>query len=112
MPLPNIASGKTRRCSAKCKASGDRCLNPAAWRQKTCRYHGARPVDTIKQGASHPQYKHGEETKEAKVQRSHKLAELRELEELSFRLGLAIGPRWRGRKPTGKHRASGATKGS
>lgn len=72
---------------------------PAAWGQKTCRYHGARPVDTIKRGANHPQYRHGRETLEAKAERSRRLAELRKLEELSFALGLAVGPRWRGRKP-------------
>ena len=99
MPLPNITSGKTQRCSAKCKARGDRCRNPAAWGQETCRYHGARPPETIKRGANHPQYRHGGETLEAKAERSRRLAELRELEELSFALGLAAGPRWRGRKP-------------
>ena len=38
--------------------------------------------------------------KEAKAERSRRLEELRDLEALSFSLGLAAGPRWRGRKPT------------
>lgn len=100
MPLPNIISGKALRCSAKCKARGDRCRNPAAFGMEVCRYHGARRRETIKRGADHPQHKHGGETLEAKVARSRKLAELRELEELSFVLGLARGARWRGRKPS------------
>lgn len=50
-------------------------------------------------GANHPQYRHGQETLEAKAERSQRLAELRELEEMMFKLGLAGGPRWRGRKP-------------
>ena len=102
MPLPYVKSGKTPRCTAKCKARGDRCWNPAVtkWGCTTCRYHGAKNPETIKRGANHPQYRHGQETLEAKAERSQRLGELRELEVLSFELGLAAGPRWRGRKPT------------
>ena len=99
MPLPNITSGKTLRCSAKCKARGDRCRNPAAYGMKVCRYHGARKPETVKRGASHPHYTHGQETLEVKAERSMKLLELRQLEALSFTLGLTTGARWRGRKP-------------
>ncbi len=60
--------------------------------------HARRP-ETVKQGANHPQYRHGRETLGAKAERSRGLAELRELEALSFALGLASGGRWRGRKP-------------
>ena len=35
----------------------------------------------------------------AKAERSQRLAELRKLEALSFALGLATGPKWRGRYP-------------
>ena len=98
MPLPNILSGKTKRCKAKCKARGDQCRNPAAYGMNACRYHGAKKPEAIKRGASHPQYRHGQETLEAKAERSQRLAELRELEALSFALGLAVGPKWRGRK--------------
>lgn len=98
--LPNVASGATLRCSAKCKARGAQCMNPAAYGMKVCRYHGARRPDTVKRCADHPQYKHGNETREAKAERSRRLAELRELEELSFALGFASGPKWRGRKTT------------
>ena len=101
MPLPNILSGKTKRCKAKCKARvGKQCRNPAAYGMTVCRYHGARKPETIKRGANHPQYRHGQETMMAKAERSKRLGELRELEVLSFALGLAAGPRWRGRKPT------------
>lgn len=101
MPLPNIASGKTQRCKATCKARGDRCRNPAAYGMKACRYHGARKPETIKRGANHPQHRHGEETLEAKAARSRRLAELRHLEALSYAHGLIPEgtPRWRGRKP-------------
>jgi hypothetical protein len=99
MPLPNIISGKTRRCKTKCKARGAQCMNPAAFGMSVCRYHGARRPATVKRGADHPQYRHGRETLEAKAERSRGLAELRDLEALSFALGLAAGARWRGRKP-------------
>lgn len=100
MPLPNITSGKTRRCTAKCKArAGAQCLNPAAYGMAVCRYHGARKPEMVRRGASHPQYRHGGETQEAKAERSRRLAELHRIEALSYALGLAIGPRWRGRKP-------------
>ena len=100
MPLPSIISGKARRCTATCKARGDQCFNPAAFGMAVCRYHGARKPNMVKRGANHPQYRHGGETLEAKAERSRGLAELRELEALSFALGLASGPRWRGRKPS------------
>ena len=99
MPLPNILSGKTKRCKAKCKARGDQCRNPAAYKMSICHYHGAKKPEAIKRGASHPQYRHGLETIEAKAERSKRLGELRELEALSFALGMATGAKWRGRKP-------------
>jgi hypothetical protein len=99
MPLPNILSGKTKRCKAKCKARGEQCRNPAAYGMMVCRYHGARKPETIMRGATHPQYRHGQETREAKAGRSQRLDELRNLEALSFALGIASGPKWRGRKP-------------
>ena len=74
-------------------------MNPAAFGMSVCRYHGARRPATVKRGANHPQYRHGGETLEVKAERSRRLAELWELEALSFALGLASGPRWRGRKP-------------
>ena len=99
MPLPNVISGKARRCTATCKARGDQCFNPAAFDMAVCRYHGARRPETVRRGANCPQYRHGRETLEAKAERSRGLAELRDLEALTFALGLAKGPRWRGRKP-------------
>ena len=102
MPLPTVISGKAARCTAKCKAHGNQCRNPAAYGMPVCRYHGARKPEKIKRGADHPKYRHGRETLEAKAERSKTLAALRELEALSFALELASGPRWRGRKPRGE----------
>ena len=66
---------------------------------KGCRYHGAHKPNMAKRCANHPRYRHGGETLDAKAKRSRRLADLRYLEALSFSLGLAVGSRWRGRKP-------------
>ena len=101
MPLPNIISGKTTRCKAKCKARGDRCRNPAAYGMTVCRYHGARKPETIRKGANHPQYRHGQETLAAKAERHAMSVFFHEVEELMFSLDMVApgSPRTRGRKP-------------
>ena len=97
MPLPNITSGKTQQCHAKTKA-GLQCRNPAAYSMPVCRFHGARRAGTIRRGSDHPQWKHGQETLEAKAERSAGMARLQELEELMHRLGMITGYKTRGPK--------------
>jgi len=63
-----------------------------------CKFHGARRPSSIKRGADHPGYRHGQETLEAKAERSAKLTELRDLESEMAKLGVLEGPRWRGKK--------------
>lgn len=99
MPLPNVTKGSARRCKARCKATGEQCKNPSAFGLAVCRYHGARRPHTVRRGKDHWNYQHGQETLEARAEHSMRLAELRELEELSYALGLAAGPKWKGRKP-------------
>jgi len=101
MPLPNILSGKTQRCSAQSKRGKKRCKNPAAYGMQVCRYHGARRPETIRSGEAHWNYQHGKETTEAKAERSSMLALLRELEALCYQHGFVdeCTPRWTGRKP-------------
>jgi hypothetical protein len=101
MPLPNIISGKAQRCTAKCKARGAQCMNPAAFGMAVCRCHGARRVETVKRGANHPQSRHGGETLEAHAERHEMAVFFHEAESLMSRLGmLAPGStRTRGRKP-------------
>jgi hypothetical protein len=102
MPLPNITSGKTRRCTAKCKArGGDLCFNPAAYGMRVCRYHGARKPEAINRGANHPQYRHGGETLHAKVERHQMSVFFHETESLMFALDMVApgSTRTRGRKP-------------
>ncbi len=101
VPLPNIISGKTQRCTAKCKARGDQCRNPASFDMPVCRYHGSRKASTIKRGANHPQYRHGGETLEAKAERRLMSAFFHNTENLMFALGMTApgSTRTRGRKP-------------
>lgn len=95
MPLPRIK----KFCCATCKATGVACLNPAAWGQPVCRYHGARPPRSIQRGADHGRYKTGYYTQDAKATHKTALKKLMELENLGFHLGLMKGPRTRGPKP-------------
>ena len=99
MPLPSVAAGKTARCAAHSKTSGGRCWNPAAFGMATCRYHGARRPETVRGGAEHPLYIHGQETLDAKRRRSDGLVRLAEYEELLAGAGEMTGPRTRGPKP-------------
>ena len=73
MPLPNIANGTTRRCTANDRKTGNRGLNPSAFGMLTCRYHGARRPETVCQGAEHRNYKHGLKTRAAKQHQKHTL---------------------------------------
>ena len=94
MPLPNL----NRRCSAQARSTGNQCLNPAAFGCKTCRYHGARRRETVKVGKAHPQYTHGERTREAISKYRKTMSELQTVERLGHGLGVLMGPRTTGRK--------------
>ena len=99
MPLPSVRSGAAQQCHAKAKGTGLQCRNPAAYSMPVCRFHGARFPSNIKRGSDHPQWKHGQETLEAKAERSARLGELRAIEAKMVATLTLVGPRWRGRKP-------------
>ncbi len=99
MPLPCVVKRTAIQCQAKCKATQNRCRNPAAFGMAVCRYHGARRPSTILRGEAHPNYRHGDETLEAKAERSASSARLRKLEAMMYILKMTDAPRWRGRKP-------------
>ena len=98
MPLPSVKIHGALQCSAKCKATQCQCRNPAAYGMRVCRYHGARRRETIKLGKDHPNYRHGQETLQAKATRSAGLARLQELEAIGRAIGMIVGPRTRGPK--------------
>ena len=99
MPLKTILSGKAARCTAKAKSTGTRCWRLASFKTSVCYVHGARRPETIRRGKAHWNFKTGEATKVQREKDRQTAIELRNLEALSFALGLAGGPKWRGRKP-------------
>ena len=99
MPLANLTPEK--QCQAISHRTGERCKNFKAWGCPTrCRYHGARRPETILRGANHPQFRHGNETKEAKNQRQKSSRRLHELVDLGNAIGMfQARTKLRGRKP-------------
>ena len=97
MPLPYLKD--EIRCAAKCKARQAQCNNLAAYGMRVCHKHGARQAVTITHGQDHSQYKHGNATREARAEHSKKMAEIRDLEALGFKIGMFTGSRFVGRKP-------------
>ncbi len=95
MPLPYLKN----QCSAKSKRSQARCLNPCAFNCKVCRFHGARRE--VPSGPDHPLYIHGNDTRVARAEHSKKMAEIRNLEAIGFKIGMFNGTRLVGRKPKG-----------
>ena len=87
MPLPNIRLGLARQCECRSKRSGQRCLNPAAFGTRACRFHGAHRQRRALRGADHPNYQHGQATLEARDEHSRAAARLHHL----FDLGKAAG---------------------
>lgn len=101
MPLPSVINGALQ-CRVKCKRTSIRCKNPCAFGSKNaCRLHGSHRSKNVLKGKSHPQYKHGEETKDARAERSAMSAKLLYLRDIGDHIGMFTGTQTRGRKPTG-----------
>ena len=81
MPLPNLLKG-AKQCQVLTKRTKLRCKNLAAYGCKACRMHGAHKFKNVLRGAKHPQYKNGQETKEAKAERNEKSVMFRYLTDL------------------------------
>ena len=88
MPLPNVASGRTPQCRARSKRSLSRCKNPTAYGMPVCRFHGARHPDAVLRGPSHPLYRHGQETLEARRNRVEAMARIRAVVDLAVDHGI------------------------
>lgn len=76
-----------------------RCSNLAAFGTPVCRYHGARRPEATLRGPTHPAYRHGRETKQAKQLRQEASARLRVIEDVMHRYGLTSARRTPGPKP-------------
>lgn len=77
MPLPSLKYAL--QCKAKCKSTGERCKNPAAHGMEVCRMHGARRKSTILSGSAHPNFRHGQATKEVLEASKHDRELLRQV---------------------------------
>lgn len=92
------------RCQAKSSRTKEQCKKPAlkASRTMKCGHHGGRPqsVDVLRR-ISEVNTVHGESTKAAKQKYRDDSVLIHELEDALYVLGMAEGPRIRGRKPGG-----------
>ena len=80
--IPWLTQHPDKRCTVT-KKNGKQCKNPKAYGCKTCRYHGARRIET---GFKAPNYKHGEFTKENLADSKQKRRELYDLHILGLKL--------------------------
>lgn len=93
------------QCNAQSKRTKQQCKAPAIKGKTKCRFHGGSSEGPktaegkARIAAAHTI--HGRETREARADRSEKLAEIRHLEQLGYECGLFSKetPRLRGRKP-------------
>ena len=100
MPLPSVLNG-AKKCQVLTKRNNQSCKNPAAYGCKACRMHGAHKSRNVLQGANHPQYKNGTETKAVRAERSNASAKLLYIRDLGDNIGMFNGTKTRGRKPNG-----------
>ena len=92
MPLPNITSGASKRCTARTKSRNlEPCLNLAAHGTAVCRNHGAVHPDKRAKGKSHGRYTQGTNTKEKVATRKEQGALIRNCEDILFLLGAIEG---------------------
>ncbi|MEY3672382.1 MAG: hypothetical protein RI904_2039, partial [Pseudomonadota bacterium] len=74
------------------------CQNPAAFGMRSCRMHGAHRPNKPLCGNKHPNYLHGNATKQARREHSIAMARIYTLEAIGFRIGMFTGARFVGRK--------------
>lgn len=86
MPLPCIKSKQARQCHARTKATGNQCLNPAAYGMRVCRFHGARKKESVLVAETHPNYRHGACTLEVRKEHKKIMLELKDIVKLMKRL--------------------------
>jgi hypothetical protein len=101
------AGGKIKcvRCRAQSKRTKQQCGAPAERGKNVCRFHGARSTGPkTEEGRlriAHGKTRHGNETRQARSDRSEKSALLAHLEDIMHVTGMTTAPRTRGGKPSG-----------
>ena len=85
------------------KRTRQQCGAPAEKGKRVCRFHAARSTGPkTKEGRLRialAKTQHGNETRQARAERSSVSAKLLAMEEILFLINAATGPRTRGRKP-------------
>lgn len=99
MPLPCLIKFGAKRCQCLCKRTKKPCKNPAAFSMVSCRMHGAHRPYTPLSGDKHPNYQHGNATKQVRREHSIAIARIHALEAIGLRIGMFTGTRIVGRKP-------------
>ena len=92
------------RCQAMSKHSRTQCQKPAIKGKRVCRTHGGKSTgpksQAGRQRCAEARTIHGNETRQARSERSLASARLAVLEEVGHKLGFMSGSRIRGPKPT------------
>ena len=93
------------RCQSQSKRTKQQCGAPAERGKRVCRFHGARSTGPkTEEGRlriARSKTKHGNETRQARLDRSVKSAELAQIEDIMYLTGLTDAGKTRGRKPSG-----------
>ena len=109
-PLPKEQTFQTlggritcQRCQALSKRTKQQCRAPAMKGRRVCRTHGGASTgpktQTGRQRCADARTIHGNETRQARTERSLASARLTVLESVGFALNMLTGTRTRGRKP-------------
>jgi len=99
------AGGKIHcpRCQAYSKRTKLQCGAPAEHGKKVCRFHGARSTGPKSEEGrlriARGKIQHGNETRQARAERSDMSAKILAMEDILFLIKAANGSRTRGRKP-------------
>jgi hypothetical protein len=101
MPLPSVRLYGAKLCQCLSKRTKLPCNNPAAFGSRACRLHGAHKSHARLAGSNHPNFQHGNETKEARAERRQMSLMFQRLEEIGWHIGLfsKSSTKLKGRKP-------------
>ena len=101
----STANGKIicPRCQAMSKRTRLQCGAPSERGKRVCRFHGARSTgpktEAGRQRIAQAKTKHGDETRQARAERSAMSAKILAMEDILFLINAATGTRTSGRKP-------------
>ena len=92
-----------QRCQAMSKRTKQQCRAPAMKGKRVCKTHGGKSTgpktQAGRQRCADARTIHGDETRQARTERSLASARLALLESAGFEFGIMSGSRTRGRKP-------------